>query len=82
MESPFERGDRSRPSHPCSRSCKKILITVYIAKFPIICYNTTAATLSSRKEVYLLEYLIAFIISVVAGVVSYYICKWLDGDDT
>ena len=25
------------------------------------------------------EYLIAFISSVVAGVVSYYICKWLDG---
>jgi len=27
-----------------------------------------------------LSYLIAFAISVLAGVVSYYICKWLDGD--
>lgn len=23
---------------------------------------------------------IAFLVSVIAGVVSYYICKWLDGD--
>lgn len=22
-----------------------------------------------------------FLVSVAAGVVSYYICKWLDGDD-
>ena len=29
-----------------------------------------------------LEYIFAFIISVLAGIVSYYICKWLDGDDT
>ena len=25
--------------------------------------------------------LITFLISVAAGVVAYYICKWLDGDD-
>lgn len=29
-----------------------------------------------------MEYIFAFIISVLAGIVSYYICKWLDGDDT
>lgn len=29
-----------------------------------------------------MEYLVAFLISVVAGVVSSYICKWLDGDDS
>lgn len=29
-----------------------------------------------------MEYVIAFLISVVAGVVSYYLCKWLDGNDT
>lgn len=27
------------------------------------------------------EILTAFLVSVIAGVVSYYICKWLDGDD-
>ena len=26
------------------------------------------------------EILLAFIISVMAGIVAYYICKWLDGD--
>lgn len=29
----------------------------------------------------LTEYLYPFLISVMAGVVSYYVCKWLDGDD-
>jgi hypothetical protein len=26
--------------------------------------------------------LCTFMISVIAGVVSYYVCKWLDGDDS
>jgi hypothetical protein len=37
-------------------------------------------TLSGRKEVQPMEYISAFLISVVAGIVCYYICKWLDGD--
>lgn len=36
---------------------------------------------SGRKEVFPMEYILAFLISVVAGVVSYYICKWLDKDE-
>lgn len=28
-----------------------------------------------------MEYIIAFAISVLAGIVSNYICKWLDGDN-
>ena len=37
---------------------------------------------SSRKEVksHMADIILTFLISVVAGVVSYYICKWLDGD--
>ena len=27
------------------------------------------------------EYLLAFFISVLASVIAYYICKWLDGDN-
>lgn len=27
------------------------------------------------------EILVSFLISVIAGVVSYYICKWLDRDE-
>ena len=29
-----------------------------------------------------MDLLISFFVSVAAGVVSYYICKWLDGDDS
>lgn len=34
----------------------------------------------NREEVIDMEWLESFIISVIAGVVSYYICKWLDRD--
>ncbi len=27
------------------------------------------------------ELLLGFLVSVIAGVVSYYICKWLEGDE-
>lgn len=27
------------------------------------------------------ESILSFLVSVVASVVAYYICKWLDGDD-
>ena len=34
---------------------------------------------SSRKEVDSMEEILTtFLVSVIAGVVSYYICKWLD----
>lgn len=36
------------------------------------------STLSSRKEVDLLEYISSFILSIAAGVICYYIGKWLD----
>jgi hypothetical protein len=29
----------------------------------------------------MVEYTISFIVSVVAGVVTHYICKWLDRDN-
>ncbi len=38
------------------------------------------STLSSRKEVYIMEPISSFVISVLASVAGYYICKWLDGD--
>lgn len=55
------------------------MVLLFLSKFGTI---SNAATLSSGKEVGSLEYVIAFFISVVAGVVSYYLCKWLDRDDT
>ncbi len=37
--------------------------------------------LHSRKGVLILQSVFDFILSVMAGVVAYYICKWLDRDD-
>ena len=48
--------------------------------FPLeICYNSIAA-ISARnwKEVKKVGIITSFLVSVAAGVVSYYICKWLD----
>lgn len=56
-----------------------VLVLRFLSKFDTI---ANAATLSSRKEVFQLENVIAFIISLAASVVSYYLCKWLDQDDT
>lgn len=39
------------------------------------------STLSSRKEVSYMDYIVAFLVSVAASVVSYFICKWLNRDD-
>ena len=38
-------------------------------------------TLSSRKEVMSVDYIVTFLISVLASVAGYYICNWLDRDD-
>jgi hypothetical protein len=29
----------------------------------------------------MVEVIISFLVSVAAGIVAYYICKWLDGDE-
>ena len=36
-------------------------------------------TLSAGKGVSAMNIIIAFLVSVTAGVVTHYICKWLDG---
>jgi len=41
-----------------------------------------AAAPPSRKEVSHMEVLITtFLVSVAAGIVSYFFCKWLDGNE-
>lgn len=67
----YFRSDAAMKSH--------VPVLLFLSKFGTI---SSAATLSSRKEVFQLENVIAFIISLVASVVSYYLCKWLDRDDT
>ena len=46
-----------------------------------VCYNSnvTASQTGDRKEVPAVEILLSLIVSVVAGVISHFICKWLDG---
>ena len=42
---------------------------------------TLLLTLSSRKEVTVLRDFLDFVLSIVASVIAYYICKRLDGDE-
>lgn len=39
------------------------------------------STLSSGEEVTHLQILVTFIVSVMASVVAYYVCKWFDRND-
>ena len=44
-------------------------------------YNFVAADSFGVKEVSkLYAYIVDLLISVTAGIISYYICKWLDGE--
>jgi hypothetical protein len=67
-------------------SCKVVqesfLLSNALSLYCVAFYGTIylLLTLSSGKEVTYVFYLFSFLISVAAGVVSYYICKWLDGD--
>lgn len=49
--------------------------------FAGLCYTGSAALLhpSNGKEVSVMDGVITFLVSVVASVVAYYVCKWLDG---
>lgn len=38
-------------------------------------------TLATGRRCYYMDYIIPFLISVMASIVGYYICKWLDGDE-
>jgi hypothetical protein len=51
-----------------------------VADFAGLWYSGNAALLhsGSRGEVEMLEILISFLVSVAAGIISYYVCKWLD----
>jgi len=45
------------------------------------CYDISAVGTPGRREVNLVEIINAFVVSVMAGIVSYFICKWLEGDE-
>lgn len=49
-----------------------------------ICYTFRRCHTHSgnRRGVYRLELIISFMVSVMAKIVGYYLCKWLDRDDS
>ncbi len=52
-----------------------------IDKFSFLCYNQRAGTPNNLwKGVSLMDFL-AFVASVIAGIIANLVCKWLDGDD-
>lgn len=58
--------------------CKKATKNNYA-----IVYNTNVATPRQAQKggVCLIDIVISFLVSVMASVAAYYICKWLDRDD-
>ena len=53
----------------------------YVVMSRIFCYTVLVGLPTSiykRKGVSFMNFIISFTLSVAAGVVSYYICKWLD----
>ena len=55
---------------------------IFVCKFVFVCYNTsvTDSDTDNRKEVFILEIVISFFLSITASIIAYYICKWLDAE--
>ena len=58
-------------------------ILTYIVTTVAIRYNTyvVAPNLATERGVGV-SILISFLVSVAASIIGYYVCKWLDGDDS
>ena len=54
------------------------LQNLFLLKRVLFHDTITKSASSVRKEVNLLYYITSLFISIVAGVISYYICKWID----
>ena len=50
----------------------------FLANMLFVCYNEVAATSNLRKGGAYMILVSSFFVSVLAGVVTHYICKWLD----
>ena len=62
-------------------SSRKKDISCKIENCRILCYSILAAPLRPilhGREVRLMDVVSTFLLSVAAGIVAYYICKWLD----
>ena len=54
------------------------LQNLFLLKSVLFHDTITKSASSVRREVELMVYIISFVSSVMASVVGYYICKWLD----
>ncbi len=52
-----------------------------LSKSRDFCYTKQAADSFAAKEVIRVEGIVSFLISTLAGIFSYFICKWLDDDE-
>lgn len=53
----------------------------HLSRYDII-YSVVAPILATERGCVYVSEIISFLVSVLASVVGYYICKWLDGDDS
>ena len=60
-----------------------IFVVAAIVSNIFSCYNWYVVRLPdtlNREGGEFMEYIFSFLISIMAGIVSYYICKWLDDE--
>ena len=57
------------------------MISVSLVERCIFWYTDGAADSFAAKEVIRVEGIVSFLISTLAGIFSYFICKWLDDDE-
>lgn len=64
------------------KTIQNVQLCKLVEKQEIIWHNTDVATPRQARKggSAVTELLVSFLISVVASIVAYYICKWLDGD--
>lgn len=66
-----------RKSVPPAGSSRIVRIKVDFCRN--LCYDDFAVGASAVKEVNRMEYVFTLMVSVAANVITYFVCKWLDG---
>ena len=57
------------------------MLSAYLVERCIFWYTDRAADSFGAEEVTRMEGIVSFLISTLAGIFSYFICKWLDDDE-
>lgn len=59
-----------------------ILVSLIITIISIVILDALSPPFRQRKGGVHVEFIISFLASIMANIVSYYVCKWLDGGDS